>query len=277
MDLWPYSARQSGRVADAEHESLWSWLADGVLPGQSPNALAVAVNTATRGWTVQPGNLMIRGHVLQVDVGQSGVLDPNASSIRRDMIVGFIDHGPTPWSYGIGVHKGTPGAGTPTITQASAGLWEVPLGEAQILNTGSASLLQDRRRILTVTGGGAQTYGPGIPTAGSWALATVNQLTVTAANYDRLLHVSGTLYTNSTDGATTSQAQLLQDSANMAGGFSIGGPGLYTHTMTTPPVLLAAGTYTLLTMRILVYTGGGRITTVADNRLNSLNVLAVPV
>jgi len=216
---------------------------------------------------------MVHGHVLQVDVGQSGILAANAGTARRDMIVGFIDRSQTPWTYGVGVHQGVSGAGTPVVTQTDNGLWEVPLGEVQVDNTGTVTLLADRRPLVRR---GAQAYGPGLATAGNFALATVNQLQITAQNHDRWLMVSGGLYTLP-DAGTVGQAQLLQDAATVNGGYSIGGvSGHYTHALSAAPIFLPAGGVTLFTIRIQTYTGGGRITVVSDSRLNHLECLAVP-
>lgn len=272
MDIWPYSGRKAGSVSDAEHESLWSWVRDGVLPGQAPTAGQVSVNSSSRSWAVTSVNLMVHGHVLQIDA-QSGILDANTGTARRDLIVGFIDRSQSPWTYGVGVHTGTPGAGTPVVTQTDTGLWEVPLGEVQVLNTGATTLLADRRPTVRR---GAQAYGPGLAIAGTFALATVCQLQITPVNHDRLLMVSGGLYTLP-DAGTVGEAQLLQDAATVNGGYSIGGAaGHYTHALSAAPILLPAGGVTLFTIRIQTYTGGGRVTVVADSRLNHLECLAVP-
>lgn len=141
VDLYPYSGRQSGRVGDSEHETLWSALGDGVLPLQAATALVLTVSSASRTWTVQPGNCMIRGHVLHSDTAVSGTLAANTGAVRFDAVVAYVDRSSTPWAYGIGVHQGTAGAGNPVLTASSTGRFEVALGLVQVLNTGQATLV----------------------------------------------------------------------------------------------------------------------------------------
>lgn len=156
ITLAPDPTASGGQVTNAQHESLWGFLSGGVRPGQAASAIAPAVSSA-RVWTVQPGEYIIRGHVMTIDVIQSGTLATNAGSPRSDLLVAFVDRTANPWTKGIAVRQGTSGAGRPAAVQSATGRWEEPLAELQVLNTGVSSMIADLRNVLVASSGLADT------------------------------------------------------------------------------------------------------------------------
>ena len=142
-DLWPYSQRLGGTVADLEHEALWRGATDYVLPGQVTSALGVGISGST--WTVQPGQIHITGHVLDIDTVASGALPGGSTSTRRTVIAAFIDRTKSPWVYGIHAVSGTPGGGRPALSTSRTGLYEVPLRAFDTATNGATTLLTDER------------------------------------------------------------------------------------------------------------------------------------
>jgi hypothetical protein len=162
VDLWPYSGRNDGAVNDLEHEYLWSGAADGVLPGQAANACQVGLSGSN--WTVNPGRFRIAGHVLNLDVTQSGTLPSSSSAVRRSLVVAYIDHSQAPWTYGVQLVTGSPGGGRPAITTSRTGLYQVPLRAMDTATNGTTTLLADERVILDAEGGGILRATNTVPT-----------------------------------------------------------------------------------------------------------------
>ena len=152
VDLWPYSNRNGGAVNDVEHEYLWSGTADGVYPGQASNACQVGLSGST--WTVNPGRFRIAGHVLNLDTTQTGTLPTAATAVRRSLVVAYIDHSQSPWTFGVQLVPGSPGGGRPAITQSRTGLYQVPLRAMDTATNGVVTLLADERVVLVPEGGG---------------------------------------------------------------------------------------------------------------------------
>ena len=162
VDLWPYSGRNDGAVTDLEHEYLWSGSADGVLPGQAANACQVGLSGSN--WTVQPGRFRIAGHVLNLDVTQSGTLPTSSTAVRRSLVVAYIDHSQAPWTYGVQLVTGSPGGGRPATTKSRTGLYQVPLRAMDTATNGTTTLLADERIILSSDGGGILRATNTVPT-----------------------------------------------------------------------------------------------------------------
>lgn len=151
-DLWPYSGRQGGRVADGEHEALWSTLADGLLPGQDGEALAVYLHQQAGGVQVQPGRLLIAGHVLALDKPATVQVAPNSEKERVDLVVARIDRSKNPWTYGVGVRAGVPGEGRPSPQHSIESTYEVPLRAVIRRTDGALDLAGDERPWLVQLG-----------------------------------------------------------------------------------------------------------------------------
>ena len=150
VDLWPYSGRNDGAVNDVEHEYLWSGAADGVLPGGAANACQVGLSGSN--WTVAPGRFRIAGHVLNLDVTESGTLPTSSTAVRRSLVVAYIDHSQSPWTFGVQLVTGAPGGGRPAITESRTGLYQVPLRAMDTATNGTTTLLPDERVILNSDG-----------------------------------------------------------------------------------------------------------------------------
>ncbi len=278
VDLWPYSARQAGKVNDLEHEVLWSAHYDGILPDQAPGAGAVAVNTSTRVWSVQPADILIRGHVLRVDTAQSATLATNAGAARVDVLVAFVNRTTNPWTWGVAVRQGVSGGGRPALTRDPAGLWEVALADMQVLSSGAASMLVEHR---PSTRPGAQFYGPGAPESktGTNIEQVVNSLTVPAAGWDRIVHVTAGCYIRATQAADQHDLTIYRGGVQVSAGGQWRGTGdkeIDTASVSCTPFLLAAGVEAVLQLRARRTTGVGTWQTSADDNLNHLDVLAVP-
>lgn len=278
VDIWPYSKRLDGEVSDLEHEALWAGHYDGVFPGQASTALAVAVDTATRGWTVQPGDFLIRGHVLRLDSVESGTLASNPGAARIDVIVAYIDRTTDPWTKGIAVRQGVAGGGRPALKREVTGRWEVALGDAQVLSSGAASLLVAHRPSARP---GAQSFGPGQPLAQSGAAPEeiVNTLEIPAAGWDRRIKVSGGCRLVASQPADTLQLRIYRDGVAMVGGGHWQGSGqqaVDTPHLNCTAFVLAAGSKLTLTLRASRYFGTGTWTTLGSPNLNHLDAEADP-
>lgn len=152
VDLWPYSGRLAGAVTDLEHEYLWSGAVDGVLPDQAGNACQVGISGPN--WTVNPGRFRIAGHVLDLDVTQTGPLPEAGTATIRSVVVAYIDHSASPWTYGVQLVTGTPGGGRPALSTSRTGIYQVPLRGLDTATNGTTTLLADERIIITPEGGG---------------------------------------------------------------------------------------------------------------------------
>lgn len=150
VDLWPYSQRNDGRVSDLEHEALWRPIADGVLPGEPSTALAVSVAGGT--WQVQPGRFHIAGHVLRLDDVETGAVPAPASQTRHCIVAAFVDRTTSPWTYGVRLVTGVPGAGRPALQRSISGRYEVALRSFTVAPNGTVNVLEDERPFLTPAG-----------------------------------------------------------------------------------------------------------------------------
>lgn len=186
MDLYPYSGTRSGAVNDSEHEALWGGIPDGLLPGQASNALAVSVGGGS--WTVQPGKFRIAGHVLDVDTLQTGTLPGGATATRVSVITAFVDRTQSPWTYGIRIALGTPGAGRPAVDPNPTGLYQVALRSFTTATNGATTLGEDERPYAA--GMPWQTYTP------LWTNVGSNVFSVRTGRWRRVApkHVKGRIY-----------------------------------------------------------------------------------
>lgn len=186
MDLYPYSGTRSGAVNDSEHEALWGGIPDGLLPGQASNALAVSVGGGN--WTVQPGRFRIAGHVLDVDTAQTGPLPGGATATRTSVITAFVDRTQSPWTYGIRIVLGTPGAGRPALSQSATAVYEVALRSFTTATNGATTLGDDERPYAA--GMPWQTYTP------LWTNVGSNVFSVRTGRWRRIApkHVIGRIY-----------------------------------------------------------------------------------
>lgn len=149
MDIWPYSQRQDGSVNDIEHEILWSAVGDGILPYQS-NALDVSVSGSS--YVVQPGRILIAGHVLDVDTVQTDALPAPAGANRKCLVVAYVNHSDSPWTYGIDLLQGTAGGGRPPTFKSRTGLYHVVLREIDVASNGAIDLYPDERPFVNGSG-----------------------------------------------------------------------------------------------------------------------------
>lgn len=143
IDIYPYSQRQAGQVSDNEHELLWSGTADGIPPGEATNALQVDFTGGN--WSVQPGKILIAGHVLHIDTVQSGALPAGSTATRRCVVVAQVNHSTTPWTYGADIVLGTPGAGRPALSTSLTGKYQIALRSVDIAPSGAITGLYDER------------------------------------------------------------------------------------------------------------------------------------
>ncbi|GAA4981199.1 hypothetical protein [Actinopolymorpha pittospori] len=150
-DLWPYSQRQGGLVNDLEHEALWLAVDDGILPGQPSTAFAVSTSAGT--WTVQPGRLLIAGHVLSLDAQVPGSIPVPTSGTQQSVVVAYLDRTTAPWTYGVALRTGTAGAGRPTLPKSPTDRYEVALRAFTVDSTGAVTLLADERPFINRIGG----------------------------------------------------------------------------------------------------------------------------
>lgn len=158
VDLWPYSSRQDGAVADTEHEALWRSHMDGIVPYEPDDALATEF--ASGQWTVQPGRLFLAGHILALDAPESGPLPPGtAEGDRTCVLAASIDRTTAPWTYGIQLVQGDPGGGRPPLEQTLDGKWQVPLAAVQIAANGGITPLGDERVRLQRIGAMPESTG----------------------------------------------------------------------------------------------------------------------
>lgn len=147
IDLLPYSGRNSGIITDAEHEMLWGAFGDGVLPGQSSNALRVSVSGGN--YTVQPGRALINGHVFVNDEVVAGPIPSAAGASRYVLVTAYYNRLSNPWDKGIRLVLGTAGGGRPSIDRTVNGRYEFLLGGFIVPPAGSgATLLPDTPVVL---------------------------------------------------------------------------------------------------------------------------------
>lgn len=201
VDLYPYSGTRDGAVTDAEHESLWGGIPDGVLPEQPTNALAVSAAGST--WTAQPGKFRLAGHVLDVDVEQSGPLPDPASATRVSVVTAYIDRSQTPWAKGVRLVAGTPGGGRPNLSTSPTGVYEVALRAFQTAPSGAVTWFVDERPFTA--GDPWHTYTPHWTNAGS-----ADRFGVRSGRWRRVgpKHVVGRIYvTMAKDGTGASPVQ----------------------------------------------------------------------
>lgn len=176
IDMWPYSDRNGGRVDDIEHEALWGGTADGVLPGQSSNAVQASVDGGQ--WVVAPGTILIRGKAVRVLESVTGAIPAPAGATRTCVVTAYVDRSSDPWEAGARLVRGTPGGGRPSVSTSETGLYEVPLRAFRIASSGAVEVGPDERpqlirngimplrRMFLATGGNVVNGSPSY--AGSW-------------------------------------------------------------------------------------------------------------
>lgn len=154
-DIYPYSQRNSGAVADLEHEKLWRPIADGIVPnadGTSPTN-ALAVGRSGNNWTCQGGEFLIAGHVVVIDGLHSGEL-PGGSGGGDivSLVCVEVDHGQSPWTYDIVLVSGTAGGGRPSVDMTQNAKYQVPLRSITTATNGAHTLGVDERPRLARVG-----------------------------------------------------------------------------------------------------------------------------
>lgn len=277
--LWPYSSYNSGRVSDAEHELLWGNMPDGTIWHQpNEDALGLSVNLSTRAWTLQPGRLLICGHILDVTNVTSGTLAAGGTAARVDVITGFIDRTTSPWTYGIAVKQGTPGGGRPLLSTSITGRYEVGLAVVQVDPNGQALQTFDlRRRSFPAP----ETFGPGSPVALNVGTTqqTVNTLIVGTAPWKRYLLVSASCYVDlSQPDGDVFDLQLWYNGALLPNGgrARVGGVNIATVHLSGGAVYIAPTALANFSIRLSRFSGVGLAGTSADSHFNHIDVLAIP-
>ena len=151
VDLWPYSGRLAGRVTDIEHEWLWSAWSDGILPDEPTDAFEASVDAGA--WTVQPGRLLIAGHLLALDALATGALPPGQDQPVLYRLVAQIDRTPNPWTYGITLASGLTGSPQPpSLIRDRNGVWQTPIATLRIAANNAVTLVSDDRQRLHTIG-----------------------------------------------------------------------------------------------------------------------------
>lgn len=149
VDIWPYSQRNNGTVSDREHEVLWSSVGDGVLPNQSQ---ALLVSTSGSGYVVNPGRILVAGHVVDVETTVNGDLPEPAGATRRCLVVAYVDHSNSPWTYGVDLLQGSAGGGRPSVSASLSGRYEVVLRQIDVHPSGEIDMHPDERKYLGNSG-----------------------------------------------------------------------------------------------------------------------------
>jgi len=131
----------------------------GVVAESTADALEVSAGSAGLNVDVEPGRCMVRGHYyVSTDVETLALAVADSSQDRVDTIVLELD--PSLDSILLDVVTGTPGAGTPALTQTDDAVYQLPLADVLVpANSGIPGTITDRREFIGTRLGDWTTAG----------------------------------------------------------------------------------------------------------------------
>ncbi|MGW2541547.1 tail fiber domain-containing protein [Kitasatospora sp. NPDC001574] len=145
-------------ASESQFSYLFRELQDsGVAASADSTALRVTADSTGMTVKVAPGFALVRGHAIQSTAVESLTIPAADALSRIDRIVLRLD--PAANSIVIAVVKGTPGSGTPALTQTDTGIFEAPLATVAVFASSAtiaAAQVTDARQ-FTGTNLGAWT------------------------------------------------------------------------------------------------------------------------
>jgi hypothetical protein len=133
-------------TTEGQYTTLFRELQDtGVVGSQDSDALSVSAHPTQLRAVVQPGAMIVRGHMLVLDEELEVALEPAGESVRYDLLVAKLD--PAENGIDIVAITGTSNTAGPTPEQTDTDVWEEPLALLRV-NPGSSVIntVTDLRR-----------------------------------------------------------------------------------------------------------------------------------
>ncbi|MFC0622807.1 hypothetical protein [Kribbella deserti] len=146
MTSYPFDNQDT---SETQYSHLFRELADtGIADTHAGTGFKVAAGSGMS-ITIQPGFAIVRGHAISSTAVETLSLPAPASSPQTHLIVLRLN--PALNAITLAVVAGTPGTGTPALTQTDAGVFEFPLANVPVaggaVNVDGASIV-DRREFL---------------------------------------------------------------------------------------------------------------------------------
>ncbi|QDK03389.1 hypothetical protein SEA_LEVITICUS_24 [Streptomyces phage Leviticus] len=138
-------------VSETQYSQFFRELQDnGVASSSTANDLEVSADSSGMNVKVQPGTAIIRGHAYtSTAIETLTIAASDATQSRTDRIVLRLD--PAANSIVLAVITGTPGGGTPSLTQTDTGIYESVLANVAVganVTTITPSDVTDQRRFV---------------------------------------------------------------------------------------------------------------------------------
>ena len=144
QDSWPSPGHNDRSVTDAEYERLAARFSDDGVWGDPGDTPIVSVGTGLQVTVRADAWASIRGHAWTSGTSDIPLtIGPNtASAARADWVALRLDR--STWDVTAVVKQGTPGSGSPSLTQnaGDTGVWEIPLALVGIAAGATAVTVQ---------------------------------------------------------------------------------------------------------------------------------------
>ncbi|MET9861953.1 tail fiber domain-containing protein [Streptomyces smyrnaeus] len=164
-------------ATETQYSQLFRELQDSGVAA-SFGALDLKISADGSGMTVrvQPGYCIIRGHAMLSTAVETLTIAAAESQARTDRIVVRLD--PALNSITLAVVQGTPGSGTPSLTQTDTGIYEISLAlvnvGASAVVVGPSAVVDDRTFVGSRVGVWTTTTRPPGPRVGQLGLNTTS-------------------------------------------------------------------------------------------------------
>ncbi|MFF3006360.1 tail fiber domain-containing protein [Kitasatospora sp. NPDC057940] len=160
-------------ASESQYSYLFRELQDsGVAASADSTAFRVTADSTGMTVKVAPGFALVRGHAI-LSTAVETITMPAADSVSRvDRVVLRLD--PAANEITISVVKGTPGSGTPALTQTDTGVYEIPLATVVVFASGTtiaaAQVMDARQYVGTHVGAWTALTRPANPRLGTLGL-----------------------------------------------------------------------------------------------------------